>query len=408
MGMPKKLLLVTNSYPDVTSKEKSFVHPELVELVRAGLRVTLMPVRAVTACDPDIPPEVVVSDILSRCYQKIPFIQSFMKLFVRIEFWIEIVCHPALLFRFRFWKDSLRAVISADVFRGLDGLYDLYYTYWFSGETTGMTFSRVSPVVSRVHGYDLYLERRENAGWIPYRISDLAHVSKVIVLSERVLDYLNKIYQFEATRAYVSPLGVEDKQAVPFDFADLDREIIFLSCSFPAGVKRLSLIFQFAVRFAQINPCKRVRWVHIGAHLRDIVGHEIVDLLPTNLAVDAKGQQSNEYVMSFMASEPVSFFVNLSEMEGLPVSIMEAMAYGIPVVATSVGCVADLLEGGAGMLVSPDMRIDELVDRVSIVANDPDRYMHMRECAIKTQREKYCGQKNHQSLARRIVSSLDG
>lgn len=407
MKTPKKLLLVTSSYPDVASKEKSLVYPELVELVRAGLHVTLMSVRAVTACDPNLPPGVIVSDALSRRYQRIAFVRSLVCLFLRIEFWTEVFAHPSLLFRFRFWKDSLRAVISADVFRNLDGLYDLYYTYWFSGETTGMTFSGVSPVVSRAHGYDLYLERKENAGWIPYRASDLAKVSRVIVLSGRVGEYLKKTYQFDITRVDVFPLGVADRQAVVFNFTDLEREVLFLSCAYPAVVKRLPLIFQFVVRFAQTHSCKRIRWVHIGAHLRDIVGQGQFDSIPTNLIVDAKGQQSNEFVMRFMESELVAFFVNLSKMEGLPVSIMEAMAYGIPVVATDVGCTADLLEGGAGVLVSPDICVDELVDRVASVVCDPERYMHMRECAIRTQREKYCGEKNHQFLARRIVAWLD-
>lgn len=406
--MLKKLLLVTSSYPDVASKEKSFIYPELVELVHAGLQVTLMPVRAVTGCDPDLPRGVIVSDTLSRRYQRIAFVRSLVSLFLTLEFWTEVRSHPSLLFRWRFWKDSLRAVISSDVFRSLKGDYDLYYTYWFSGETTGMTFSGVSPVVSRAHGYDLYLERRENAGWIPYREIDLANLSKVIVLSARAGEYLEKTYQFDTTRVDVSPLGVADRQAVSFNVTDLDKEVLFFSCSFPAGVKRLPLIFQFAVRFAQTHACKRVRWVHIGAHLRDIVGQDQIELLPANLTVEAKGLQSNEFVMRFMESEPVSFFVNLSETEGLPVSIMEAMAYGIPAVATDVGCTADLLEGGAGVLVPPDICVDELVDQVSVVASDPERYMHMRECAIRTQREKFCGKRNHQCLARRIASSLDG
>jgi len=41
--------------------------------------------------------------------------------------------------------------------------------------------------------------------------------------------------------------------------------------------------------------------------------------------------------------------------EGMPNALLEAMATGLPCVATSVGAVADLLEGGAvGLLVQPD------------------------------------------------------
>jgi glycosyltransferase involved in cell wall biosynthesis len=40
--------------------------------------------------------------------------------------------------------------------------------------------------------------------------------------------------------------------------------------------------------------------------------------------------------------------------EGISVALMEAMAHGVPVVATRVGGVPELLQGGAGLLVPPE------------------------------------------------------
>jgi len=40
--------------------------------------------------------------------------------------------------------------------------------------------------------------------------------------------------------------------------------------------------------------------------------------------------------------------------EGIPVSLIEAMAFGIPVVGTATGGIPELLEGGAGLLVPPE------------------------------------------------------
>lgn len=398
MAKRKRLLLVTNSYPDANSKEKSFVYPELVALEQAGFAVTVMPARRCGALDPDLPTEVEVSDVLSRKYRALPALAALLSLLGRTEFWSELASKPILALRFRFWKDSLRAAISSTVFRGLISKYDLYYTYWFSGETTGMVFSGVTPAITRAHGYDLYVERQENHGWIPYRSTDLRKLHRVVVLSGKASRYLEEKYGFSHLRCIVSPLGVSDKKAAIFDEAVHDRKVVFFSCSFPSAVKRIPLIYRFAVAFAKAHPEKSIEWVHVGAHRSDIDLGDPLEDEPPNLSVKFDGPRTNSYVLEFLAREHITFFVNLSEMEGLPVSIMEAMAFGIPAVATDVGCVSDLLEDGGGLLVSPDIEASDLVDKVSKVLDDARGYFSMRSIAIETQRKKFNEIRNHAAL----------
>jgi len=59
-------------------------------------------------------------------------------------------------------------------------------------------------------------------------------------------------------------------------------------------------------------------------------------------------------------------FVLSSRSEGLGSSILAAMAQGVPVVATRVGGVSDLLESGAGLMVEPadPDRLSEAVKRL--------------------------------------------
>ena len=61
-----------------------------------------------------------------------------------------------------------------------------------------------------------------------------------------------------------------------------------------------------------------------------------------------------------------------STREGLPLSLLEAMAYGVPVVATDVGGVGELLAGEAGVLV-PSREPAHLAAALASLAADPAR-----------------------------------
>jgi glycosyltransferase involved in cell wall biosynthesis len=56
--------------------------------------------------------------------------------------------------------------------------------------------------------------------------------------------------------------------------------------------------------------------------------------------------------------------------EGIPVALIEAMSYGVPVVSTTTGGIPELLGGGAGVLVPPADSV-ALADAVARVIQDP-------------------------------------
>lgn len=59
------------------------------------------------------------------------------------------------------------------------------------------------------------------------------------------------------------------------------------------------------------------------------------------------------------------------EREGIPVALMEAMAYGIPVISTETGGTLELLKGGAGMLVQPGSS-EDLAKAITELINNRD------------------------------------
>ena len=93
-------------------------------------------------------------------------------------------------------------------------------------------------------------------------------------------------------------------------------------------------------------------------------------------AVQFLGQRSHSEILAMYREGRVGMVVlpsvdlghNLHE--GIPVALIEAMSYGIPVVGTQTGGIPELLEGGAGLIV-PDKDPAALADAIERYVRDP-------------------------------------
>jgi glycosyltransferase involved in cell wall biosynthesis len=77
-----------------------------------------------------------------------------------------------------------------------------------------------------------------------------------------------------------------------------------------------------------------------------------------------------------------------SQREGLPLALLEAMAHGIPVVATRVGGIPALLEHGGGLLVEPGQP-DHLAQAVIQLIDKPDELQRQAKLARQIAEKKY-------------------
>jgi glycosyltransferase involved in cell wall biosynthesis len=86
-----------------------------------------------------------------------------------------------------------------------------------------------------------------------------------------------------------------------------------------------------------------------------------------------------------------------SKLEGLPLALLEGMAFGLPALATPVGGIADFVETGEnGLLVEPG-DIDGLADSIRLLADDPGLRARLGEEA----RRRVRATTGDQELARR-------
>ena len=79
------------------------------------------------------------------------------------------------------------------------------------------------------------------------------------------------------------------------------------------------------------------------------------------------------------AFESCHIYVLLSASEGMPNSLLEAMALGLPVVCTDVGAMSDFFEDGKmGIRVTYPVDISELVSRIENLINDQDKLIEIQ------------------------------
>ena len=89
--------------------------------------------------------------------------------------------------------------------------------------------------------------------------------------------------------------------------------------------------------------------------------------------------------------------------EGLSVALVEAMAYGVPVIATAVGGVPELLEDGAGVLVPP-RDADALAEALARVLGSATLRAELRQVGRRRVEAKF----EVRAIARELSLRFDG
>ena len=141
-----------------------------------------------------------------------------------------------------------------------------------------------------------------------------------------------------------------------------------------------------------------LEWTHLGGgplleQVQEQANNELKGKL--NISFHFPGVKTNKEVHDYFSSQCVDLFVNLSESEGLPVSIMESMSYGIPVIATDVGGTCEIVNEKTGFLIPKDFqpqKVAEIITNFSLLSiEEKQKY---REAAYEMWESKFDGEKN--------------
>jgi glycosyltransferase involved in cell wall biosynthesis len=271
------------------------------------------------------------------------------------------------------------------------------YFFWGTGLAHALIFLNkidFKCIAVRFHGIDIY-EERHAASYIPFRKQQLQNIHLAAPVSIAGKNYLLSRYSDLDFQCDVFRLGcVSAGRAVESS----DGILRIASCSSIIPLKRLDLLVK-----ALAMVSFPFHWLHIGDGPARPEIEALIKNLPANARVTLAGKVDPDQLLQYYAGKPVDIFVNVSETEGVPVSIMEAFSAGIPVLATNVGGTSEIVTDEVGKLLPADLTPEQLASELTAFNNmDKDAKAKLRDRCY----QQYMLTCNAQVWAERIVEKI--
>lgn len=365
----RKIFLFTATYPHSTAE--TFLEDEIKFIADGFDEVVIQPLACQTSEKDRIVPEkcVVNNGIITNKF--LQYIKLFIptraySIYIKDFFAKRVFLNKA---RLKTWLVSFsianNLLLSSEIkhiFKNIS-TNDICYFYWGKGANVlAHFFKGKAKFVSRFHGeWDLWEESCGN--YAPIRKQINSALEKAIFISKKGLVYYDKKYP--NLEKVVCRLGSCDSGVTK---KSNDGVVRIVSCSSVYPLKRVDLIFESLYKAADLN----IEWTHLGGgrdfeKLQELVRAKNRDGLKVNLV----GQVKHDDVMKFYQNNPIDMFVNLSTNEGIPVSIMEAISFNIPAIATNVGASSEVVTKESGVLVSANPTTREVVDAIKKILDNP-------------------------------------
>ena len=255
--------------------------------------------------------------------------------------------------------------------------------------------------VARAHGIDLY-EYRNKYDWLPLREYILDKLDRLILISKEGQDYISNRYTKYKNKYVLSYLGTK---TLPYREIYKGEPLRVVSVSHVVHVKRVSLIFKGLNKASKTH---KIEWTHYGSGEKFDEIRKLAKFSNNNLKVSLRGHVENTIVLREFAEREYDVFINLSTTEGLPVSIMEAMSVGIPVIATDVGGTSEIvINKYNGILLDKEIDEDDVAQAVNEMFNlTPLEYKKYRYNARTIWKNNFSSESNYQKLTDNLLNFL--
>lgn len=284
-----------------------------------------------------------------------------------------------------------------------------FHSYWCTEAVIGFSLLKSNfpnaKMDTRFHAYDLYLERHQ-PNYLPFRKLIIDRMDKLIFISEQGRNYFSNLYKgsVDENKLIINRLGVNFIEATEIkkEKSHLDG-LRIVTCSSLIELKRIDLLIE---ALSQLKELK-IEWIHFGngpltEKLLNLAKEKLDN--KNNISFRFSGFIDNDELQKYYHTNYVDLFVNTSKYEGVPISIMEAMSFKIPCIATNVGGVSEIVNAENGYILPVDFEVQLLANTFKEYANlSKDEKKQKSEAAYQTWKTKYNGLENYKALIKEIL-----
>lgn len=240
-------------------------------------------------------------------------------------------------------------------------------------------------VIYTAHGFHFF-KGAPFINWVIYYPIErlLAYITDVIITMNKE-DY-KRARKFRAKRIeFVNGVGLdlnkftvslpEEKQAIREELGLKEKDIFAISVAQLIKRKNHIVLIQAIAKLANAN-------FHLficgdGVQLEEL--KEEARKLGVEGQVHFLGFQKDIYRLCSSAD----LFLFASLQEGLPVAVMEAMACGLPIIASNIRGNQDLIDNGKGGYLVAPTNVDGLKKRICAMLEHPEKLNSMKEYNLK-------------------------
>lgn len=402
----KKMLFVTSSYP-FGMGEASFIRPEIAKLSEK-FDITIVSRNNTDEQTSQVPENVRalrynsnMSGSQVKHLIKALFTPYFYGEIVRL-LKIKRLNATRLKKAFKYCMRSFHFADYLEKIRKHMGESVVLYTYWndYAVMSLSLIKRKGDKIVSRAHGTDLY-ERADNSYYLPLKEIANRKTDLIAFISEQGKTHFVNNYNTDARKG-VFRLGVKEQSANSINAKE--NELSICSFSHVVPIKRLDKVID---ALQNVPEDIKISWTHIGdGNLFDEIAKTAEEKLggKENITYSFTGALENKDALEFVGRSNFDLLINTSESEGLPVTMMEAMSFGIPVLGLDVGGVNEIVKDGEnGYLLPADANVSMIAETLVSHANlDIEKVQQMHDNALNTWKEKYNSKKNYDDFAQML------